>query len=208
MAADVDTYIVGSQMWPDEMTRLRSILLDSGLTEGIKWGKPCYSHEGSNIAIMQEMKDFLALMFFKGALLDDPAGVLQEQGPNSRSARRICFTSVDDVTRLTDTLTALHRRGDRRRGVRPRRRPGTRARSGRRTPTAARRRPGAAECVRGTDPGSTAGVQPVLRRSEAGRHPCRRESTSTPRESWTARASATGEGSHIQTTYTMCPDTS
>ena len=109
MAADVDTYIVGSQMWPDEMTRLRSILLDSGLTEGIKWGKPCYSHEGSNIAIMQEMKDFLALMFFKGALLTDPAGVLQEQGPNSRSARRIEFTSVDDVTRLTDTLTAYIR---------------------------------------------------------------------------------------------------
>ena len=59
-----------------------------GLTEEIKWGKPCYGHEGKNIVILQEMKDFLALMFFKGALLDDPDGVLEEQGPNSRSARR------------------------------------------------------------------------------------------------------------------------
>ena len=55
------------------------------------------------------MKDFLSLMFFKGALLDDPAGVLRDQGPNSRSARRVEFTSVEDVSRLTDTISALLR---------------------------------------------------------------------------------------------------
>jgi uncharacterized protein YdeI (YjbR/CyaY-like superfamily) len=103
---DVDTYINRSRGWPEEMTALRPILLDRGLTEEIKWGKPCYSHDGKNIAIMQEMKGFLALMFFKGALLSDPAGVLRAQGPNSRSARRIEFTSVDDVNRLRDTLAA------------------------------------------------------------------------------------------------------
>jgi uncharacterized protein YdeI (YjbR/CyaY-like superfamily) len=103
---DVDAYINRSQMWPSEMAALRPILLDRGLTEAIKWGKPCYGHDGKNIAIMQEMKDFLALMFFKGALLSDPAGVLRAQGPNSRSALRIEFTSVDDVTRLRDTVAA------------------------------------------------------------------------------------------------------
>ena len=102
----VDAYISRSEQWPDEMTELRSTLLACGLTEDIKWGKPCYSHDGSNIAIMQEMKAFLALMFFKGALLGDPDGVLREQGPNSRSARRIEFTSVDDVKRLSGTLAA------------------------------------------------------------------------------------------------------
>ena len=81
-------------------------LLSCGLTEDIKWGKPCYSHEGRNIVILQEMKEFLALMFFKGALLNDPEGVLEEQGPNSRSARGIRFTSVEDVARLTDTVKA------------------------------------------------------------------------------------------------------
>jgi len=96
----VDAYIGRSEKWRDEMTELRPVLLGCGLTEEIKWGKPCYSHEGKNIAIMQEMKDFLALMFFKGALLEDPEGVLEEQGPNSRSARRIPFTSVADVERL------------------------------------------------------------------------------------------------------------
>jgi uncharacterized protein YdeI (YjbR/CyaY-like superfamily) len=102
----VDTYIKGSEQWSDEMTVLRPILLSCGLTEEIKWGKPCYSHAGRNIAILQEMKEFLALMFFKGALLSDPEGVLEDQGPNSRSARRIRFTSVEDVARLTETVKA------------------------------------------------------------------------------------------------------
>jgi uncharacterized protein YdeI (YjbR/CyaY-like superfamily) len=103
---DVDAYIEQSERWPDEMTDLRPVLLSCGLTEEIKWGKPCYSHEGRNIVIVQEMKEFLALMFFKGALLNDPDGVLHEQGPNSRSARRMQFTSVEDVERLAGTVKA------------------------------------------------------------------------------------------------------
>ena len=100
----VDDYIERSDMWPEVMRELRPVLLDRGLTEEIKWGKPCYCHDGSNIAIMQEMKGFLSLMFFKGALLEDTAGVLAEQGPNSRSAKRIELTSVADVRRLADTV--------------------------------------------------------------------------------------------------------
>ena len=106
MNPKVDDYIGRSEKWPEEMTDLRSILLGCGLTEEIKWGKPCYSHEGKNIVILQEMNEFLSLMFFKGALLSDPAGVLEEQGPNSRSARRIRFTSVEEVARLVDTVEA------------------------------------------------------------------------------------------------------
>ncbi len=106
MNPEIDEYIARSEQWPDEMTSLRSVLLSCGLTEEIKWGKPCFGRDGANIVIMQEMKGFLALMFFKGALLDDPEGVLEYQGPNSRSARRICFTSVEDVARLADTVSA------------------------------------------------------------------------------------------------------
>ena len=106
MNPEVDAYIERSEQWPDEMGRLRPILLDSGLTEEFKWRKPCYSHDGKNIVIVQEMREFLALMFFKGALLNDPDGVLVDQGPNSRSARRMEFTSVDDVVRLADTVAA------------------------------------------------------------------------------------------------------
>jgi uncharacterized protein YdeI (YjbR/CyaY-like superfamily) len=102
----VDAYIERSDKWSAEMAGLRSILLGCGLTEEIKWGKPCYSHDGRNILILQEMKDFLALMFFKGALMSDPDGALEEQGPNSRSARRMRFTSVEDVARRADTVKA------------------------------------------------------------------------------------------------------
>jgi uncharacterized protein YdeI (YjbR/CyaY-like superfamily) len=100
----VDAYIARSQKWPAELTEIRSILLACGLTEEIKWGKPTFSHDGANIAILQEMKDFLALMFFKGALMKDPEGVLLEQGPNSRSALRMQFTSVGEVKAMSKTL--------------------------------------------------------------------------------------------------------
>ena len=103
---DVDRYVEHSEHWPDEIAALRPILRDCGLDEDLKWRKPCYSHGGSNIVILQEMKGFLALMFFKGALLSDPDGVLESQGQNSRSARRMCFRSVDDVARLADTVAA------------------------------------------------------------------------------------------------------
>ena len=107
MNADVDAYVARSQRWPAELAAARSLLLACDLDEAIKWGKPCFGLGGTNVAILQEMKDFLALMFFKGALLDDPDGVLEEQGPNSRSAKRVCFRSVDDVTRLSDAVTGL-----------------------------------------------------------------------------------------------------
>ncbi|NNF10095.1 MAG: hypothetical protein HKN74_07415 [Acidimicrobiia bacterium] len=86
------------------MAALRPMLLGAGLTEEIKWGKPCYSHDGKNVVIVQEMSEFLALMFFKGALLADPEGVLEDQGPNSRSARRMTFRSTADVTRRSATI--------------------------------------------------------------------------------------------------------
>jgi uncharacterized protein YdeI (YjbR/CyaY-like superfamily) len=106
MNPQVDAYVRQSERWPGEITALRPILLGSGLTEELKWGKPCYCHEGRNIAILQEMKEFLALMFFKGSLLSDPEGLLEGPGPNSRSARRLRFTSVDDVAGLADTVRA------------------------------------------------------------------------------------------------------
>lgn len=94
---EVDAYLARSKQWPKECARLRATMLACGLSEALKWGKPCYEHEGSNIAIIQEFKAFAALMFFKGALLNDKHGLLEEQGENTRSALRVCFTSVKQV---------------------------------------------------------------------------------------------------------------
>lgn len=106
MNPEVETYIESSEKWPAEMTALRPILLGCGLAEEVKWRKPCYSHNGKNVVIIQEMNEFLALMFFKGALLNDPQGVLIDQGPNSRSAKRMQFTSVEEVGRQAKTIAS------------------------------------------------------------------------------------------------------
>jgi uncharacterized protein YdeI (YjbR/CyaY-like superfamily) len=103
----VDNYLVNSVQWPREIAALRPILLGCGLTESIKWQKPCYGVNGKNIVIMQEMKAHLALMFFHGALLDDRHGVLEDQGPNSRSARRMTFTTVDSVNQRAAVIEEL-----------------------------------------------------------------------------------------------------
>jgi uncharacterized protein YdeI (YjbR/CyaY-like superfamily) len=106
---DVDAYLEASDQWPAEIRALRPLLLDCGLTEEIKWGKPCYCLDDANIALIQEFSDHLALMFFKGVLLDDPAGVLHDQGPNSHAAKRIKFTSTEDVDARSDVVTAYLR---------------------------------------------------------------------------------------------------
>ena len=103
----VEQFIKKSPNWSAEMNALRTLLLKAGLTEEIKWAKPCYSDDGDNIAIMQPMKNFLALMFFKGALMADPKGVLESQGPNSRSAKRMCLRSVADVKANAATIGKL-----------------------------------------------------------------------------------------------------
>ena len=103
---DVDAYIDASDQWPDEIRALRPLLLASGLDERIKWGKPCYALGDANVALVQEFSDHLALMFFKGILLDDPAGVLEDQGPNSHAARRMTFRSVEDIRHRAHVVTA------------------------------------------------------------------------------------------------------
>lgn len=109
MNPDLDPSFRKATLWREEADKLRAALLACGLDEELKWGKPCYAHEGRNIAIIQRMNGFLALMFFKGALLKDPDGVLERQGPNSRAGFRMRFTSVKDVTRQAKSLKALVR---------------------------------------------------------------------------------------------------
>ena len=82
----VDAFVRRAEKWQGEMEKLRSVLLDCGLEEELKWGKPCFTFEGSNLAIIQPFKAHCALMFFKGALLEDTHGLLRSQG-TTRSPR-------------------------------------------------------------------------------------------------------------------------
>jgi uncharacterized protein YdeI (YjbR/CyaY-like superfamily) len=103
----VDEYAARLERWRDEFAALRTVLLDTELTEAFKWHKPCYTHAGKNIVIFQPMNDVCALMFFKGALLHDPQALLREQGEHSRSSLRLEFCSVADVTSMESALRDL-----------------------------------------------------------------------------------------------------
>jgi len=93
----VDAFVSGAKAWREELQKLRAILLECGLDEDLKWGKPCYSFEGKNVAILQPFKAHCALMFFKGSLLEDTHGLLRSQGDNTQSALRLEFTSPEQV---------------------------------------------------------------------------------------------------------------
>lgn len=93
----VDAYVEQAENWQDEIHQLRSILLDCGLDEALKWGKPCYLFDGSNVAIIQPFKAHCSLMFFKGALLRDTHGLLRSQGENTQSAMRLEFTGKEQI---------------------------------------------------------------------------------------------------------------
>ena len=109
MDPKVDAYLASAKRWREESEQLRAIMLDCELGEALKWGKPCYTVEGKNIAIIQPMNAFVALMFFKGALLDDAQSVLQEQGENTQSARRLCFTGVREIVEAEAVVKDLVR---------------------------------------------------------------------------------------------------
>ncbi|MBL7544008.1 MAG: YdeI/OmpD-associated family protein [Bdellovibrionaceae bacterium] len=104
MKTDVENFIEKSNQWKTEMTKLRSIILSTKLDESIKWGQPCFSHNESNIVIIQPFKAFVALMYFKGILLKDAKNILKEVGPNSQSAKRLEFTSPTDVVKHTSLI--------------------------------------------------------------------------------------------------------
>jgi uncharacterized protein YdeI (YjbR/CyaY-like superfamily) len=81
--------------FPEGLAALRALLLDAGLTETIKWGAPCYTHDGRNVAMLVALVDSFGLSFFEGATLDDADGLLELPGPNSRIGRILRFRSSD-----------------------------------------------------------------------------------------------------------------
>jgi uncharacterized protein YdeI (YjbR/CyaY-like superfamily) len=102
----VDAFISKAKQWQREFEKLRSICLDSGLTEELKWGKPSYSLDGANIVLIHGFKEYCALLFFKGALLKDPKGVLIQQTENVQAARQIRFTNAQEIVQMASALKA------------------------------------------------------------------------------------------------------
>jgi len=106
MNPKVGVYLAKLKKWREEEEELRRIILKFPLTEELKWGKPCYSFQESNIVIIQGFKDHCALLFCKGALLKDPNGILKKPGESTQAARRILFTNAREIAGMKPILKA------------------------------------------------------------------------------------------------------
>ena len=106
MNSKVDGFLRKAKKWRQEFEKLRKVCLDSGLTEDLKWGKPCYTYQESNIVLIHGFKEYCALLFFKGALLKDPKGILVQQTENVQAARQIRFTNVREIVDMQPVLKA------------------------------------------------------------------------------------------------------
>ena len=94
------------KQWQDEYKKLRTIILETGLTEDFKWMHPCYTHNGSNVVIIHGFKDYCALLFTKGVLLKDEANILIQQTENVQAGRQLRFKNLDEIVEMQHIIKA------------------------------------------------------------------------------------------------------
>jgi uncharacterized protein YdeI (YjbR/CyaY-like superfamily) len=106
MNPKVDWFFTKATKWQKEFEQLRMIILNCGLTEELRWGCPCYTFEKKNIVLIHGFKEYCALLFFKGVLLNDTNGILIQQTKNVQSARQVRFTNVREIVKMKRILKA------------------------------------------------------------------------------------------------------
>jgi uncharacterized protein YdeI (YjbR/CyaY-like superfamily) len=106
MNPKVDFYFNKAKNWQEELELLRKIVLSCGLTEELKWGVPCYTLQKTNIVLLHVFKEYCAILFFKGALLNDANGILIQQTANVQAARQVRFINVREIVKLKTILKA------------------------------------------------------------------------------------------------------
>ena len=106
MNPKVDEFLSKAKKWKEEYEKLRNIVLDCELTEEFKWMHPCYTFENKNIVLIHGFKEYCALLFHKGALLQDAHGILIQQTENVQAARQIRFTNVQEIVEMETILKA------------------------------------------------------------------------------------------------------
>jgi len=106
MNPKVDFFFNKAKQWQEAYAQLRTIALDCGLTEELKWGCPCYTLNKQNIVLIHGFKEYCAYLFFKGALLNDAGGILIQQTKDVQSARQVRFTNAAEIADMESTLKA------------------------------------------------------------------------------------------------------
>lgn len=106
MNPNVDFYFGKAEKWQQALAQLRTIVLSCGLTEELKWGVPSYTFQQKNVVLIHVFKDYCALLFFKGALLNDTHGILVQQTKNTQAGRQLRFTNVQETTEKAPIIRA------------------------------------------------------------------------------------------------------
>lgn len=106
MNPKIDFFFEKAEKWREAFQKLRKIVLACELTEELRWGKPCYAFQGSNVVLIHGFKDYCALLFMKGALLKDPKRILVQQTENVQAARQIRFAGLREIVALAPVLKA------------------------------------------------------------------------------------------------------
>lgn len=106
MNPKVNFFFDKATQWKEEYKKLRTIILGCGLTEELKWGCPCYTLQSGNVVLIHGFKEYCALLFMKGALMQDPQDILVQQTKNVQSSRQIRFTSLEQITKAEAVLKA------------------------------------------------------------------------------------------------------
>jgi uncharacterized protein YdeI (YjbR/CyaY-like superfamily) len=109
MNPKVDAYLRKAKQWRPEMEKLRGLLLDTPMTEEFKWGKPCYTFQGSNLVVLLALKNYCTLLFCKGALLKDAEGLLTRPSENTQAARQLRFTGLEKIVEREAVVKAYLR---------------------------------------------------------------------------------------------------
>lgn len=104
LSEKVDKFVGKAKTWKEEYIKLREIVLTTELEEDYKWMHPCYTVGGKNVLLIHGFKEYVAILFHKGALLKDKEGILVQQTTNVQAARQIRFTSVEQITELEEVI--------------------------------------------------------------------------------------------------------
>ena len=105
----VDAFLARAGKWNEELHQLRALVLECDVTEELKWGQPCYTHQGRNVLLIHGFKEYCALLFFNGALMKDPKGILIQQTANVQAGRQIRFINLQEIVKQKATLKSYIR---------------------------------------------------------------------------------------------------
>ena len=108
-SSEADWFFAKNAKWQEEYSELRTLVLDCGLTEQLKWGCPCYTLQKSNVVLIHGFKDYCALLFMQGALMQDTEGILIQQTANVQSARQLRFRNFEEIIKSKSIITAYIR---------------------------------------------------------------------------------------------------